>query len=438
MALTQTSVVQQALKETYGDLHEQINKNVPALNMFEKSEDARWDGKVFVEALHTGRNHSTVSKTETGLMPVAGKQSYGEFRIPIRHVVGAIELTGQILKMAKSNKAAFVNVAQREVDSMVMDMRHKLERMILSDGRGVLALTNDPAAATMTGGSTTVPIDSPGGVAGSVWGNRFIFPGMQIASYNAAGDTLLAVREVASVSADGLSIVITVSADETEFPNNGFITTGIDQGSSLTAGSLGLEPMGIRGIFDTTTYVQTLHGLDRSLAASYYALVNGPSFGTIGTLTEDILHRALNACHERGGTNPTKYLCHYSVMREFIKAGLPDRRFTGGDAHGADIGISGQTRNKAAGVRFNEQPIEQVRFMDLGVLHGIDGEACKRYELDSGGWIEEDGNMFHRREQYDQYFAWYRYMINYGAKKILSSFTLRGINATVDVNRETA
>jgi hypothetical protein len=226
--------------------------------------------------------------------------------------------------------------------------------------------------------------------------------------------------------------------DETEAADNGFITVGIDQGGGLIAGSLGLEPMGIRGIFDTTTFVETLHGLNRSLAANHFALVNGPSFGTIGTITEDILHRAENACHERGGTNPTRYLCHYSVHREYIKAGLPDRRFTGSDAHGADLGISGRTKTKPGTLTFNGQTLNQVRFMDLGVLHGIDADACKRYELDGGGWIEEDGNMFHRREKYDQYFAWYRYMINYSGKKMLSSFTLRGINATVDVNREAA
>lgn len=435
------AAVEAAFKEVYGDLDEQINKDLPVLNMFEDAgKEARWDGgpKLFHESVHTGRNHSTSAGGESSLVPLPGNQSYGEVSVNIRHVRSAVEITGVMFEIGQGGKASFGSITDREVSSLVMDQRQKLERMICSDGRGVLALVNDPAAATMTGGSTTVPIDSPGGVAGSIFGNRFIFPDMQIAFYNAAGTALLAVSTVVSVAEDGDSIEIADSLDETDVVDNGLITVGIFYDATDTEGSLGLEPMGLRGIIDDGTFVETLHGIDRSVAGNEYWKASGPGFGSVGTITEDILHRAENLCHARMGIIPDTYLCEYGVHREYIKAGLGDRRFTGDQANNYDIGLKGGSKNKPPSLAFNGSQIHQCRYFDFGTLMCVDKSAMKRYRLQPGKWIDKDGSMWHRRERREQFFAIYRTSLNYGTARVASSFVLRDIDSTIDIAREAA
>jgi hypothetical protein len=436
MAVTtsEAAAVEAAFKEVYGDLDDQINKNVPVLELFENAgKEARWDGKAFIESVHTGRNHSTTAGGESTPVPLPGNQTYGEVNVPIKHVRSAIEITGVMFDKAKSDRAAFADITQKEIDGVLLDQRQKLERMICGDGRGVLALVDDDA----TGGETDLVVDSPGGVAGSIFGNRFIYPGQQLAFYAASPAAVLAYRVVSAVSEDGTTITIP-SVDETEAPNNGLITPGVSYGSPDQAGSLGLEPMGLRGIVDDGTFVETLHGIDRSDPGNEFWKSSGPGFGAVGTLTEDILHRAENATHERSGIIPDTYLCHYSVHREYIKAGLGDRRFTGSDAHGADLGISGGSKNKPASLGFNGKTFHQCRYFDYGTLMCVDKGAMKRYKLQPGKWVDKDGSMWHRRERYEQFFAIYRLSCNYGTARPMSSFVLRGIDAIVDVNREAA
>jgi hypothetical protein len=196
--------------------------------------------------------------------------------------------------------------------------------------------------------------------------------------------------------------------------------------------------MGLRGIVDDGTYVETLHGIDRSDEANAFWKSSGPGFGSVGTITEDILHRAENAAHERSGIIPDTYLCHYSVHREYIKAGLGDRRFTGPQANNYDLGLKGGSKNKPASLEFNGSQFHQCRYFDYGTLMCVDKGAMKRYSLSKGKWVDKDGSMWHRRERYEQFFAIYRFSHNYGAKRTMSSFVLRGIDATVDVNREAA
>jgi hypothetical protein len=155
MAGVSTSDVTAILKEVYGTAPaDQLNHEVRAYKRFERSETARWEGEVFVEALHTSRNYGSKAAAERGLLPDAGKQGYDELRIPDKYFYGAIEVTAQIMNEVKGGKGSFVNALDREINGLVRDMKVECNRMIWGDGYGKLALVNDPAAATMTGGST--------------------------------------------------------------------------------------------------------------------------------------------------------------------------------------------------------------------------------------------------------------------------------------------
>lgn len=428
MARTTTSIVQEALQEVYGDMHEQINLQTPGLDIFQDSESMRWDGKVAVESLHYGRNQSALATGETGTLPVAGNQRYQELRIPVRLLYGAIELSGQVMEQSTSDIGKFVDIAQKEVDGMVDDLARSKERIIMGDGRGVLAAVNGDIGGV---GVTVIPVKDPGGVVGSDFPNRFFFPNQQLAFYDATGATLNAIRTVVSVAEDGTSITVDSNLVNTDAPDGGFICKGTNRGG-VTEGSFGIEPMGIRGIFDDGTFVGTIHGLDRS-ANPWFKV---KTFNVGGALTEDFLHRALNAPAERKGRLPDVYFMHHSTHREFITLSQTLRRYPGEGAIRPDTGIAGQTREQAAALDFNQVRLRLGRYCDFHTIYLVDGEACKKYVLQAGKWADEDGSMFLRLANVDAYEARYRIMENYGPTLAGSSSVMRTLNATVDVNIE--
>lgn len=429
MAGVTTADVTAILKEVYGSSPaDQLNNEVRELTHFEKSDSAEWSGEVFVESLHTGRNYSTKAAAESGQLPDAGKQSYDELRIPDRYVYGTIEVTGPLMSEVKG-RGAFVNALDREVNGLVRDMKVECNRMIWGDGRGVLALVNDPAAATMTGGSTTVPVDSPMGIAGSTNGARFLRAGMVIGAHPAApaNNTPNAVRTISSIAADGSSVVISASADETEFVDNGVITKGVSRSGTLE-GSWNLEPMGILGLVDDGTFVTTIHGLSRTTQPIFKSNV----FTSVGDLGEIIFWRALDTCDEISGAEPTWFATHHSVHREYIKISLGDKRYSGEDLKRPDVGIVGG--GKKHELTFSNTPIEKSRYAPYGKFYGIDESALKKYVNVEGKWIDEDGAILHRGAgNTDSFKATYRKFGNYGILQANSSFVLDGINTTIDV-----
>lgn len=428
MATTTNAFVTEVLKETYGDIQKQINIKTPTIDLFEESKSSRWDGKIFVEALHQGRNQSAMGITETGTLPKAGNQKYGDLRIPLRRLYGAIELSGQIMEQAQDTRSAFVNVLDSEINGLVTDLRRSKERIIQGDGNGTLCLVDGAGAD-----DPTISVDAPGGVAGDIYGNRFLFPGMEVALYSANGATVLAVREILSVSSDGLSVTFTADVSSSEAVDNGFITKGTTRGG-VTEGSRDQEFMGIRGMFDDGTFVSTFHGLDRTLAANgFFKVAIRPN---VGSISEDLFHSILNACDERSGIIPGTYLTHYSVHREYIKRLQADRRYTGDQTMRPDAGIKGQSRTTSPVLSFNDVDFMLCRYLDLGTIYFIDKDVCRRYPLQPGRWVDDDGDIFHRKENTDIFFATYRVMENYSVMQNNSSGVIRGIDATVDVNRE--
>ena len=428
MATTTTALVSEVLQELYGDLYPQINKNIDILNLFNKGDVSSWNGKYVVQALHHRRNQSTKSIGETGNLPTAGNQEYEDMQIPIRDCYTTIKITGRMLDMAEKGVAQFTNVFNADLEGAMEDAQREMERIICGDGLGVLGLVDGAGDD-----NATLDIDAPGGVTGDDFGNRFIFPTMELAIHATDGLTVNAVRTCDSVNTNGTEITLGAAVSSAEAVNNGIVTKGTTRGS-VTEGSYAIEPMGIRGLFDDGTFVGTLHTLDRTAAANQF--FNVKAFSSVGALSEDLLHRALNACWERSGYNPSHYLCHTSVHREVIRLTQSDRRYTGEQTMRPDPGIKGQTMSTPGALTFNDVKFKLGRYLDFGTLYLIDKGACHKYELQSGRWEDRDGAVLHRTSDQHTFDAVYYSSTNYSATRNNSSAVLRGISATLDINRE--
>lgn len=413
------------LKEVYGDsVHEQVNDEVRALKKFSKSDSAEWVGKVFKEALHISRNYSTKAVSEKGLLPDAGKQSYVDLSIPDRYVYATIEITAQFMNEVRG-RGAFVNGVEREMSGVIRDLKVECNRMIWGYGSGKLALVNGNIGG---GPVSTIPVDTPGGIAGSINGARFIRPGMVLAFHDDVGTAApLAVRTVDAIAADGTTINVTATVTNAVVPDNGWITKGVDRNATIQ-GSAGIEPMGLSGLVDDGTLLGTIHGLVRAS----FPIFNSTVFPSVGGLDETILHRGMDACDEFGGKSPDWLTCHHSLHREYIRLSQSDRRYTGDNLMRPDVGITGGGKKNE--LTFNGEAIEKERFAPYGYLYAIDTSELKRYVNEEGKWVDEDGAILHRGAgDTDSFKGTYRKFSNFAILRGNTSFVLSGVTVTVDV-----
>ena len=426
MAGISISDVAAILKEVYGDeVADQINNETRSYSHFKReADDSKWEGEVYVEALRTGRNQATKAAAERGLLPDADRQKYAELRIPNRYVYMAVEVTAQIMKEARTKRAAFLNAMESEMSGAVTDCAVELERMIWMAGNGQLCLVSVAGAST-----TTLNVDTPGGVAGTVNGARFLKPGSVIAIHAAGAapsNTPNAVRTVSTVAADGTSVVLTAAVSAGEAVNNGWVTKGVSRGGTLE-GSVNLEPMGLLGIIDDGTYVATFHGLSRTTNPIF----KSKRFTGVGGLDEDILHRGFDTTDELKNKSPNWLTCHHSIHREYIRLTQSDRRYTGEYLMRPDAGVSGGKKRELS---FNGLSIEKARFAPYEMFFAIDDDPLKRYVSVEGEWADEDGAVLSRVSGQDVFQAYYRKFGNHGTMRCNSSFILDGITSTVDVN----
>lgn len=243
------SVMAPLLKEVYGvGLKSQLVDETPALDLFEKEENATWEGREHVEAVHVNRNRGVYFSAEGGAAPTAGNQQIENLRIPIRYIHGNVRFTTQFIKAAKSNRGSFARGMQLEMDRLLDDLRIQRSYGLWGDGRAVRALVNtDPGTGTL------LTLDAPGGVAGADHGNRFLNVGDQIAFIDPATGTLRAggTRRITARATGGTTVTVD-SALDAAVGDNDFVVKAYGSDASITIQNTDWNhaPMGFLGMID--------------------------------------------------------------------------------------------------------------------------------------------------------------------------------------------
>lgn len=348
------------------------------------------------------------------MLPAAGKQGIVNLTVPMRYIHGRIELTAQVIKQSKSDKGSFARAMDVEQNGLIKDMSRQRNRILAGFGQGTLAQINAGA------NSATQALKAPGGVAGTVNVARFVPSGSVVAITSSDGLTLRGVQTVQSVSEP--NIVLDASVNTTTGDLVSFGSNAASPGES----SFNLEPMGILGLIDATTFVTTIFGIDRSAAAN--AFFKSVIFSSVGTLSPDLLYRAIDNTEEIGGDLITDWLGHYSIRREILKLSEGDRRYAGGNnAIAPDAGSTAAKKDPT----FSDLPLRVDRDLPYGTLFGISKNNLNWLPLVKGEWADDDGSVLGRVKDKDNYEARFRVFENYFTKKGNSFCRLDGVNATV-------
>jgi hypothetical protein len=362
----------------------QLNAETPLFDSFSKGTASAILGRAKLRGIKVNRNRGGYYTAEGGAPPVAGAVEIQNLVIPERYYHHAMELTEQLLNASRSNEAAFGDALEIHISDLQEGLRIRRNRALWGNGRGVLALCN--GAAT----TTTVTVDSPGGIAGADDGTRFINVGDWVSAVTPGGSLRQAVAY--EVNAVPTASTFTTTAAVT-WTDNDFVVKCVQTTGTLTIGNTewAHPPMGLDGMVDNGGSVNIYFGLSRTT----FPVLNAHVISVGGALSADVIQRACDAAHKVGGAITNEIWVESAVKRSYLRIAEMDRRYTAGDLQSPNLGTkaAGARAYAQTGLKFGPIPIYQDPDAPYGQMFGLDTRDLKHYPGPMG-WADRDGNMF--------------------------------------------
>lgn len=426
MAGLDTSAFDAALKIQFAPrLVDELNSEVALYTQYQKGDMLEWEGRDNVEyALRVGRNEGFAYGRERGPIAEAGHEVYVPFKVPIMLGWGRLGVTGKVMKVSKTSKGSFIRALQSAYDGLRESFLDDKNRILFHDGRGVLALVNVASSDT-----TTLTVDSPGGVAGSVNGARFLQVGQMIAILNAAGTAVLACRQITAIAAAGTSVTVDAPLSAAQSVDNGLIVRTPNLNVTAVADTaFQKEPMGILGHIDDGTFVNNYFNVNRTA----FPVMKANVFSSVGALNLDTMQQGFDVAAQMGKGSPTQIWAHHSTRRAYLALLVANRRYlSSGGANNHDGGFAGNALKTE--IEFGGVPFKVDKDCPYGTLFGADWDGATRWENTPGEWIDDDGAILARIPGVDAFEAVWRCLDNYSHDKPNRCFRLDGINTNIVV-----
>jgi len=375
-------------------VHEQVfTKNVLFMNILKNVAQSNGSTTKYF-SVHYGRNVGSAAGTETLTLPTAGNQKYVQASIPMKYNFHTISLTDVALQASKKSKEFLVNVLESEYNGAKEDMQRQLSRQGYGIGTGQLFLVNgDPGAGT------TVNVDNP-----MVGKNPTDY--IEVGNILRFGAVAAQIETVASIT-DGDTFEISAGLAAIADDDPVYIA------QSATQSNINNEMMGLKGLIDDGTNVDTLEAIQRSANIWWKSYVN--SNGTQRSLTDALLHTTFLEAKKKG--DPKYALTSFDVYSAYGQLLTPDRRYT------SDMKLAGGF----TGLAFNNLPIVPDYDCPYDELYFIDPSVLSVEDLAPMSFLNEDGAILDRSSTTPAWNATLRYYANLAIKAPNKCSALRDV-----------
>lgn len=350
------SSAENALKSVYlGVVSEQLNLNANAfLGKINKTSKDVF-GKEIIKLAPYGINGGVGAGSETGTLPTASGHNHLQFKTSLKNLYGTIALSDKAIRASQSNKGAFVNLLNDEMESLIKASSFNLGRMLYGDGTG--------AVATVASVSSYIPtFDSV----------RNFVEGMKIDIYS--GSTAVQT---------GLTITYVDRANKKLVCDSAFDHSIAQNDVVYACGSKDSEITGIKRLFDTSNGNKMLYGVDRTDYPWLYPYIN-TNGGNATEINDLMIQTALNNIEEASG-NQVDFIAVSNDVRQAYQAYLSEFR------RNIDVTTlaGGYKAMTYAGV-----PIVYERFVDDGTMYLLNTKDFNLHQLCDWEWMEgENGSI---------------------------------------------
>lgn len=281
MALLSVDEIGQLLKEFFlGPVHEQLNRETVALDLFEKSR-VNWAGRIAIVPVHLGATGGSVDFSDGGVLPNAREQDYLKLSVEARRLYARFQIDGIVMEAAKKGQSdQVINWMEGSMDALVKDVKDEMNKVVFSGGRCV-------GFGTMT--NTAAPIAAGGNAVYAFFGDiSKLAVADTVSLFDMAAGVVVDTGAIAAVDATNLTITVTLVGGLSVAQQDLVVSV-----TNTSAAGLDEEPVGIFGGIGAQSYF----GADRSTAVPANAQLRSNVLAqTAGTARAPLSLVRLQAC----------------------------------------------------------------------------------------------------------------------------------------------
>ena len=407
-----------ALKEFYGPgLIGSLNKDIAYFDaLTEAGAEVELGGKGLVWPVHTKWSGGVGAIAENAKLPTAGTQSRNKATATAKEIYGRIELTRKVMASSRTNKMAFVDALDSEMDALESELKKQLNRQLLGNN----AVPGGSSAAPNTGILTKITT----GVANAtqtVDTTHQLHSGMKLRVGTAA--------DVPALGGSADAVVIKSVDSRTQITLEASATTAT--GDLVTIGdadftSFKHELFGLDHLIENTD--DDLFGIDVGATGSAWKAHVDDNGGVNRSLSHERMDAMFDSVYERGGQRPNFVIGHNSFAREVKKLMEGDVRYEPQTYKG------GFQRNLLV---WNSGTQDVVIMSDHLCLpnraYFLNLEFIKMAYLDRFDWLDEDGAVLSRISNKANFEAAFGAML----EQIVTKRNAHGVLTDISVNEST-
>jgi hypothetical protein len=369
---------------------EGVNNSNPLQDVFKQEKVDYKGGKGHTFIAHVGRNPSPMFVAEDGAFAGAGAQRHIQGTVDIRKMMARLRLTQEAIDDTSSTEAAWRSSKKDEMTRIIDDIAKREEFSLSTDGKGVFCLLQgDPGTS-----STTIEVDSPGNIAGSSFGNRFLQKGMYLGAVNPADGSLRAgISKVVDVNEDGTDYTAAAVTDAAWGDNDYLVQAANSSVTDILDTAFEKAYWGLPALIDDGTNRANYFQINRSQAPSYKSYV----VASVGALATDVMQRTADVVYQKLGGEIDLLLMHPSVRREFLKLTEADVRY-GPRSNDKRQSDPGTVAFKQGDLTLGEVTVKAIRTLGLDQVYFLDTVrmGAKQYVAEPGRFVDEDGSIMVR------------------------------------------
>ena len=363
------------LKDDYQEVvRNQINFEAgPFYRRIEATAKDIEGGKRVVKAAPYGLNGGSGMFAESGATPAAGGNNYVQFISTLKNAAAVIKLSDKLIKSAKSDRVAFVNALDSEMDGAIKSGTFTVGSGLYLKADGIRAMCGVTTAAT------TVVLAATSTV-------QYLMEGMTI-------DIVVATTGVAITNGTGRRIESIDRTNKTVTLTGTDVVTTDATHAIVEQKSWGNNITGVGEIFDTSA--ATLYGLTRTT----YPWLN-PHVGTtafdisVGNIINKISDQEdiFGAKIDLVVMHPYVFTAYHNYL-EAAKSQVNTMKLEGG------------FETLAINAGNGSIPIIKDRFIPAQTMDLYDTSQFNMHQLEDWSWMDESGAILQKVSGYAGYEA---------------------------------
>lgn len=347
------------------------------------------EGEKISLPLHFGRTGG-YGWSPTGKLPPAGEQEPKRAEWNYERLYGRIQIDRAHMRGAAKSYAAEVRPFDWETQSIVKQLRNSLNFMLFGDGSGILT---DFAAtdATSSGGTTTLYVNSLKGLHK----NQMVD---LLAVADGSPTNGFRYGKIASITRATKKVTVTVADWTVTTFNANKGDYGLYQSLDDETSSYGNVVAGLQAVIDDDN---TYGGINRATAGNEPWHGQKIDAGTAQVPCLSLVEEGIDLVDMNSDGATDLIITTHELWTHLMNSLIDQKRFAG------ERSLNGWAR----ALDFNGIPIVRDKHCPDGMMFLLDTSTLRIYQDSEGAWMDEDGAILHRVQDYEAYEAtWSRYL----------------------------